>query len=489
MRLTNETDVPMKDLIVSVRSHVARGFGIACIYIKEGSDDFKKTMETILVSHEEAVRLTSVLKKNTYKTLSKEFPAAGIYEREMFEMSRAAPFGNADMRPLKLRSIREGSYPLQKSEPVPADEHPTPIPRNEIKGEGLFEIPVGPIHAGVIGPGHFRFSVAGEPIIMLRAYLGYTYRGIEKMLETSADKDLSRIMERVSGDNGIAHSLAYLQAMEGDADIPERARYIRTIYAELERIHHLLGGISGIIQDTALSVPAAKGYMLKERMHRLNEKVTGHRLLWGSLCIGGVRIDIDEHRAKMIDAELKLLRTGLDDLFNMALSSASFMDRAETTGVLSPEDAVRLRVVGPAARGSGIDYDVRKNHPYEAYDRIEMKTATHVRGDVYARFRVKMNEISEAADIITQCLNKMENGPILIKVGMRDGFSMGMVESPRGELIHCVHVMNGKIWRYKIRDPSFPNWPALETAALGNIVPDFPLINKSFDLSYSGNDL
>jgi len=489
VRITREIEASIEDLKDYVRFHTELGFGIACMYVKEGSEEFERTLETILVSQDEVTRLTSVLKENSYTSLSDEFPAAGIYEREMFEMSNVVPLGNQDMRPLKLRSIQEGAYPLQKGAKEPTGIRSTPIPRNVIKGEGLFEIPVGPIHAGVIGPGHFRFSVAGEPILTMRTYLGYSHRGIEKMLEVPANKDMTRLIERISGDNAIAHSLAYLQAMEGDAEIPLRARYIRTIYAELERIHNLFGGISGIVLDTALSVPAAKGYMLKERMHRLNERITGHRLLWGTLCLGGVCVDIDEEKASLIEKELMRMKLDVDDFFDMATSSASFMDRAETTGVLNSHDAVELRAVGPIARGSGIEYDVRKSHPYEVYDRIGMKVATHTRGDVYARFRVKTSEISEAISIIMQCLDNIEDGPISSKIKIKDGFSIGAVESPRGESIHCVHIVDGKIWRYKIKDASFPNWPALELAVLGNIVPDFPLINKSFDLSYSGNDL
>jgi Ni,Fe-hydrogenase III large subunit len=264
---------------------------------------------------------------------------------------------------------------------------------------------------------------------------------------------------------------------------------VRTVYAELERIHNLLGGISGISVDTALSVPAADGYMLKERMHRLNESITGHRLLWGALCLGGVRIDIGEQAAERIEAELMRIKLETDELFDTIVSSASFMDRAETTGILATKDAVRLRAVGPVARGSGIDNDVRKQHPYEAYNHIMMKVANHTGGDVYSRLKVKKNEISESISIIIQCLSNMDEGPVRSEITVKDGFSMGMVESPRGELIHCVHIVDGSIWRYKIRDASFPNWSALEHAVLGNIVPDFPLINKSFDLSYSGNDL
>lgn len=489
--MTNVTEmqIAIEDLTDTVRVQASLGFGIGCMYVNEQSDHSVRTLETIMVSDDEVLRISAYLPGEVYGSLSGEFPSASVYEREISEMSNVLPLGHSDLRPLKLRTVWEDTYPMKKGDNASTVSRSVPIPRNGMVGEGLFEIPVGPIHAGVIEPGHFRFSVAGEPILMLRAYLGYKYRGIERMMETPVSKDNTRLMERVSGDNAVAHSLAYLQALEGEAEIPVRAQLVRTIYAELERIYYMLSGMAGIALDTALSVPAAKGYMLKERILRLNEKVSGHRMIWNTLVPGGLRRDLAESSAKDIEKEALHMKFEVDELFETMVDSPSFMDRAENTGILTNEDALRLRVTGPIARASGIEYDVRKSHPYASYGRIGMKIPTHISGDVYARLKVKKNETLESISIILQCLGQMEEGPIFRKIGTEDGFHMGMTESPRGETIHCMHVINGKIWRYKIRDPSFPNWPAIEQAVLGNIVPDFPLINKSFDLSYSGNDL
>ena len=461
------------------------GYGIGCMYITEPSETSSRCMETILVSPEDIIRATSELHETSYPSIASSIPSAAIYEREMFEMSNVTPLKHPDLRPLRFRE--KGKHPLSKS--GENEGSPYPIPRNGIFGEGIFEIPVGPIHAGVIEPGHFRFSVAGEPVLMLRTYMGYVHRGIEKMLETPVKKDHMKLMERVSGDNGIAHSLAYLQVMENGNEIPIRAKYIRTILAELERIYYHLSGISGISLDTALSVPASKGATLKENILRLNQRVTGNRFLRNMLKIGGVTKDISKEQLIDIEKEVMKLRFDVTDLTEMMINSASFMDRAETTGTLTTEDAVKLRTVGPAARASNVDNDVRKQHPYEAYGTIGMKVPLYTTGDVYARLKVKRDEIIESISIVTQCISYMEEGPISNDVRTEDGFRIGIVESPRGELIHCANIVNGKIWRYKIRDPSFPNWVALENAIMGNIVPDFPLVNKSFDLSYSGNDL
>jgi Ni,Fe-hydrogenase III large subunit len=474
----------------TVKTEALSGAGIACMYVVEASERTPRSLETIMVSAGEVLRISSPLPESAYPSLTPAFEVAGIYEREISEMSGVLPLGHPDMRPLKMRTRATGSYPMQKTE---EDEqvirHPVIIPRNRMFGDGLFEIPVGPIHAGVIEPGHFKFSVTGEHILMLRVYLGYKFRGIEKMMETPVGRDNTRLAERISGDNGIAHSLAYLQAIEHDTEIPMRAKYVRTIYAELERIYYSLTGISGIALDASLSVPAKKGFALKEEVLRLNENVSGHRMLRNTLMPGGLRTDMSNSSMDGIRNKVTRLRTDVDELFEVLASSPTFRDRADTTGTLSKEDAVRLGTVGPVARASGIDRDVRKDHPYAAYASIRMRTVTHTSGDVFARLEVRKDELLESVNIITQCLNSMEPGDISCPVETNDGFHIGMSESPRGEVIHCVHVEDGNIWRYKIRDPSFPNWPAIESAVLGNIVPDFPLVNKSFDLSYSGNDL
>ena len=485
MRMIQET-IGIQGLAHFIGMKMKDGFGIGCMYIREPSRVTERCMETVLISSDDVIRITSELTDMSYPSVSQTISAASIYEREMFEFSNVLPLKHPDLRPLRLRE--SGSYPLCKNNSEKTTKS-FPIPGNGMFGEGIFEIPVGPIHAGVIEPGHFRFSVAGEPILMLRTYLGYVHRGIEKTLETSINKDQLRLMERVSGDNGIAHSLAYLQVIEQDSDIPDRAKYIRTMLAELERMYYLLGGISGTALDTALTVPAAKGTELKERMMRLNHRISGNRFLRGMLKIGGVRKDIGKDTLDDIEKEVMRMRFDAEELMNVILSSPSFMDRAEGTGTLSKEDAIRLRIVGPAARASSVDNDVRKQHPYEAYGTIGMKVPVQTSGDVHARLKVKCDELFESISIITQCISFMEHGPVYTDVKIKDGFRIGLTESPRGELIHCANIVNGKVWRYKIRDPSFPNWTALEAAVLGNIVPDFPLINKSFDLSYSGNDL
>jgi len=478
----------INDLLSVVKSQITLGFGLASMYVTEPNATKLRTLEVIMISETEVIRISSVLEKPEFPSLTPYVPAAGIYEREISEMSKVVPINHPDMRLLKLRKVYDDGYPLQKST-LEGTFRDVGIPQNDMIGEGIFEIPVGPIHAGVIEPGHFRFSAAGEPILMMHTYLGYKYRGMEKLFETPVEKNNTRLAERISGDNAIAHSMAYLQALESDTEIPQRAKFIRTIYAELERMYYLMSGISGIALDTALAVPAAEGYALKETMLRLNQEVSGHRMLRGTFRPGGVRRDIDDDTVEKIESGMVHIKLDLENLFEIIISSPSFLDRAETTGILTNDLAMKLRTVGPVARASGVKYDVRKSHPYAAYDKIKMRVPTETTGDVAARLKVRKEEISESISIITQCINTIEPGDLFCNIETKDGVHIGMTESPRGEVLHCMHVMNGNIWRYKIRDPSFPNWPAIEYAVLGNIVPDFPVINKSFDLSYSGNDL
>ena len=450
------------------------GLGLACLYARSAPGGH--VLEAVMIGGR-TERLTAHVDGLSYSSVTPKIPCASIYEREIYETYGIMAEGHPDMRPLRSRT---SWGPVTGS---------GAIPHNDIFGKGIFEIPVGPIHAGVKCPGHFRFSVAGEPVLMMRTYLGYSRRGVERLMESRVLADNTVFAERISGDNAIAHTLAYLQTVEQEAEIPDRALFIRTIFAELERIYNHLGTIAGIAQDTALSVPAAHCNMLKEKILRLNGRICGHRQLWGTLRIGGLSKDLSDDALK--DIEQEVVRTGSEanDLISLLIRSPSFMDRAETAGKLTNEDAVRLRAVGPAARASGVDNDVRRKIPYAAYDMVEMNIPTRTDGDVYSRLRIRSAEISESVGIVLQCLNKMEKGPVRIPVRTRDGFRAGVTESPRGETLHCAHIEGGKIIRYKVRDASFPNWPALECAILGNIVPDFPVVNCSFDLSYSGNDL
>lgn len=428
-----------------------------------------------------------------YPSLTPFIYSANWYEREIQDMFGIRAEGHPDPRPLVLYDTwPEGTYPLRKD--FPADTivplASSPYPFKVVEGDGVFEVPVGPVHAGVIEPGHFRFSIAGEPILNLEIRLGYLHRGVEKMLEAASPSKALLMCERISGDNGVAHSLAYLQALESDTKVPESIEYGRCALAELERIHNHLGDIAGLALDTAFSVPAAELYSVKEKMLRLNQRLTGHRLLWGVMKVGGMRDVFTPEAVDEVQRTLMEVGNETDALVQRMLNTPSYMDRAETTGRVGLKVAKDLRLVGPVSRASGVDADIRRDLPYAGYGKLSFRVPVRTEGDVLARMHVKAEEIKESISLIIESIDKMSGSRAPVDVAIpSEGVRVGIVESPRGEVLHALHFRDGRVIRHKVRDASFCNWPGIEQAVLGDIVPDFPLINKSFNLSYSGNDL
>ena len=459
------------------------GFRLMTMFAQE---DPSGQIINILFRKKDRVARISYRPNGTAVPISGDIHSAMPFERLMSEMSGVV-FEDGPRESIIYRRKGDG-YPLQKDHYDRSTEVRIPIPRNHTVGDDVFEIPVGPVHAGIIEPGHFRFSVAGEPVIELNPHLGYTHRGVEKLLETSASQDNSRLVERISGDTCVANCIAYSEMMEKGTEIPKRARYIRVILAEMERLYNHIGGVSGVCTDTAFTVPSAIGGGIQEKVFRMNVGLTKHRQLMNSVVPGGVRRDIPQSKLKELDDFLITLKFDMDDLADM-MESAALLDRLETTGVLKRDKAWDIGMVGPIARASGLNIDVRKGVPYECYGDLGMNVITSDTGDVYARTKVRMGEINESLSLIHQCIQSMEPGETRVRPSTEDGFRCAVVEAPRGELVHCAVIRDGRIWRYNVRDPSFMNWFGMCHAVPGNVVPDFPLINKSFGLSYSGNDL
>ncbi|HEX3029036.1 MAG TPA: NADH-quinone oxidoreductase subunit C [Clostridia bacterium] len=426
-------------------------------------------------------------------------PSASLYEREIKDMYGISFIGMPDERELVFHeNWPENTFPLRKEFNV--NEKPALADRKQnfvkIEGAGVFEIPVGPVHAGIIEPGHFRFSVAGEPIINLEAKLYYVHKGIEKAAENQSVEKVTFISERISGDEAFSNSMAYCQAIEkicSKSSIPERALYSRTIFAELERLIGHLGDISGICMDVAFIFASGQFTLMRQWLQGLNENLTGSRFLRSVNKPGGIRKDFLKGKENLIIAELDKVEKEFLETVDIIKSNSLFIDRVENTGVVKPVIAKDLNAVGPAGRAAGIEGDVRIDYPYAAYDKIKPKISIHGNGDVNCRMNVKIEEAIDSIRIIREALETMpQNGPVY--EGLPDmppyKFAFGLNESPRGE--NCHWIMSGEnntIYRYKIRTPSFCNWPVVCHAVKGNIVPDFPLINKSFNLSYSGNDL
>lgn len=448
------------------------------------SSEQKSTLFAILSSERgRLVWLSSDIINRKYPSLTLKFTSASIFERLIVEHNGIMPEGHPDLRALNNRD--ENGKWRNPSKNIPALDFFSPT----LPGDSM-QAPVGPVHAGIIGPGHFRFHVNGEPIEALEILLGYSHRGVEKQLTHYAPGKANHVVERISGDNGVAHALAYCQALELLTDVPIRANCIRTILAEMERLQNYFSDLGGMATDVAFMLPAQRFATLREKILRLNELCTGHRLSWNAIIPGGVRKDFSTDLRGILEKTILYIGFDFEELAIAVLDSASFVDRMETTGVVSEDTAKKLMMVGPSARASGIPYDVRERFPYAIYGQIGMRIPFHHRGDVLARLIIRLEEVRESISIILQTLEMMNPGEVRTELIMEQDYEgLGIVESPRGELIHALHVKDGRVLRHMVKDPSFHNWSALEKAVLGNIVPDFPLINKSFNLSYSGNDL
>ncbi|MFA5144496.1 MAG: NADH-quinone oxidoreductase subunit C [Candidatus Omnitrophota bacterium] len=429
-----------------------------------------------------------------FDSLAKSVYSASLFEREIREMFGIEPKGNPDLRRLRLHDevCPPDNFPLrkdfQKMDPGQLSEYKF----DRVEGVGVFEVPVGPVHAGIIGPGHFRFSVAGEPIINLEIRLGFTHRGVEKIFEGKPCRNAVRLSECVSGDSSFAHSLAFTQAAEKifGVSVPAQAAYLRAIFLELERMYNHVNDIGGIALDVGFSFPAAYASIIKESMLQLNDKLTGSRYLKNVNTVGGVLTGIDETKKQMLLRSLKSLKKDFSELTKILYSSVSFMDRVDTTGLLRRKTAEDLGAVGLSARACGIPMDLRKYFS-GVYKEAGFKMALQESGDVLARLRIRVLEFEESCRLIEEFARKLnKDGEITSELKPRGGSALGYSEGWRGPVLYWLKTdPTGQIRRCKVVDPSFFNWQGLSYAVLGNIIPDFPLCNKSFDLSYSGNDL
>ncbi|MBI4715479.1 MAG: hydrogenase subunit, partial [Nitrospirae bacterium] len=397
---------------------------------------------------------------------------------------------------IKHEDWPEDAFPLRKSfDPAtPLPRVPGEYPWIRAEGEGVYEIPVGPVHAGIIEPGHFRFQAVGEDVLNLEAKLGYVHKGIEKRFESLSWSEGVRLAGRVSGDSTVAHALAWCQAVEAMTECtpPERALWLRALFLERERIANHLGDLGALANDAALSFMLYQFSALRERILRTNRRLFGHRLLMDRTVPGGVAADLPKEGVNEILWEMDHLLRTFEGLVTIYDENASLDARLRGTGILSQESARDLGVVGFVARASGLELDGRRSNPFPPYDRLDPQIVVLNTGDVHARGWVRIEEIRESVRLVRELVTRMPEGEIAVPWNPpspgRSGFAA--VEGWRGEVIYWVQSgTQGEIARCMVRDPSSVNWLGLEFAIRGNIVPEFPLCNKSFNQSYSGNDL
>jgi len=430
----------------------------------------------------------------SFESLSHEIPALNWFEREIYDMFGLEPIGHPDCRPLSIypENYPPNFHPLIDDKLQDKKNH-TEYAYKDLNSEGVYQILVGPIHAGVIEPGHFRFSMAGEPVLQLEIRHFWKHRGIEKLCENKSVDEVLNLAHKISGDNALSHALAYANCVEKicDIKIPEFAGYSRIIGAELERVSCDLSDVSGIFQDAGYSLGAQNISALKEDIMRLMKKLSGSRFFKNFIMIGGVKTDISSFHKETLNM-LNRVEKKLKIFVDLMENSASILERLETTGEISKKIIKDLSCVGFCSSASGRLNDFRKIHPYLLYERIEFDSITLKAGDISARIKVKISHILNSFSIIKASfdyISLMQDKKMTVPYSIKDGEAFGYAESNRGNIVDFLKIEGGKIVRFKPRDPSFMNWQAIQFAVLGNAIGDFPLINKSLNLSYAGNDL
>jgi len=428
------------------------------------------------------------------------YPGVNRLERHTQDLLGIAFLDHPDSRRwTRHQAWREGQYPLRRDFPLqgispkrtPADSDYAFMP---VLGSGVYQIPVGPVHAGIIEPGHFRFHAVGEQVLSLEQRLGYVHKGVEKIAEGREPAALARLAGRVSGDSTVAHTWAACVAMEraSGVSIPPRAAIIRAILAERERIANHLGDIGAICNDVGFAFTHMQCSRLREDWQRVNLKVFDHRLLMDCIVPGGVVVNLNSEHVEIIRSQVQLFSQVFDAFIPILDDQPSLDDRLDDAGILRSDDAKRLGTLGYVAKASGVDYDVRRDHRYAPYDQFEVDSPCETDGDVAARLQIRVSEIIDSFQLLFKFLNALPEGDITATWPAQPvpGEGIGIVEGWRGEIISFVRLgKDGRVQRYFTRDPSWFNWLALEILIHGNIVADFPVCNKSVNGSYSGHDL
>ncbi len=470
---------------------LAEGLRLALVAAHEDAETFRVVYVLTAPGRREEVEVVVPRGDAWVPTLAALSYPAGRFERELRDLYGIEPRGH----PLPHRLLRHGHWPVGWY-PMLRDADPEPVfapdvgsfPFLEVEGPGVYEIPVGPVHAGLIEPGHFRFSVVGETILRMKARLWFLHRGMEKLFEGRRPADGIELAERISGDTAVGHTLAYLMAVEDAAgiDVAEPDRLLRALLLELERLHNHVADLGALANDVGFGVANAHALRLRETLLRLNQATTGHRLLRGALTVGGTQV-----RALPDPLLLRTVRDEVADLVEITLGHSVVLDRFAGTAVLAREQAVALGTLGYVARASGVEIDARRDHPFvDLGERFAVVAEDG--GDVLARYRVRARELDVSVAVLVDLLDRLAGGTgggvAVDPTGPGAGFAQ--VEAWRGSLAHRVELgEGGVVTRVKVVDPSFFNWPALPVALTDTIVPDFPLANKSFNQSYAGNDL
>ncbi len=433
----------------------------------------------------------------TFPSLTSFLPAAGRFERTVRDLYGFLPEGLEDVRSW----IGQGLWALPPLSLPPGAPVPETLrtdlpeyPFVRVSGPGVHEIPVGPVHAGIIEPGHFRFQVVGEKVLRLEEQLGYTHKGVDGLFRGREIASAARLAARISGDSTVACSIAFAQAVEQALDFTPAAgaRFLRALLLERERIANHLGDLGALGNDAGLGFGLSQFGRLKEDLLRRNRKHFGVRYLFDLVAPGGVRANLDDKTVLDLLEEIRFLTSEVTDLQKIYDDHGGLQDRFQNTGVLLPEVAQRLGAGGVVGRASAQAWDLRTDHGGDPYRRFPPALALAHEGDVWARVRIRFLELQESLALSRALLEHLPEHSIAepLPANSEPSEGLGIVEGFRGEVLAWVRLApQGVISAAHVQDPSAILWPALEVVVPGNLVADFPLINKSFNLSYSGNDL
>jgi len=433
-----------------------------------------------VLDEQEVAVLSLPCPDNRYPSVGAHHPPAVRLDRAIRDLFGLQPEGLTDTRPW----LDHGHWTEEKAEPYPF---------LTAEGGALHQILVGPVHAGIIEPGHFRFSCDGETVVRMEERLGYAHKGIDLLMSGAPLSRAAQLAGRVSGDSTVAYASAFARAVESAIGVepPPRAVWLRAVMAELERLANHIGDFGAICNDAAFSIMLAHCAVLRERILRASAVCFGHRLMMDRIVPGGVTADLGVAQVAQLRALVSTVRGAMPRLTKLYDQTPSLQDRTVTTGILRPELAKRFAAGGYVGRASGRDFDARRDLSYPPYDKLTFTVPVLSDGDVNARIWIRLKEINESLSLLDQLWAGLPSGPIeaTTEAPAEAAEGMAIVEGFRGDVLVWVRVANGVIERCHLRDPSWFQWPLLEAVIEGNIVADFPLCNKSFNCSYSGHDL
>lgn len=433
--------------------------------------------------------LTLPCPNGQFPSVAAQHPPAIRLERTVRDLFGIEPQNSPDSRPWLDHGRWGLRHPLGDTA---TDGISVPYPFLSAEGDSMHQIAVGPVHAGIIEPGHFRFNANGETIVRLEARLGYTHKGVETLMRDATIERAAKLAGRVSGDSTVSYAIAFARAVEAalNVEIPPRAHWLRALMAELERLANHFGDIGAICNDAAFALMHAHCAILRERVLRAAGSCFDHRLMRDCAIPGGVALDLDAPKVAILRALLAEIGQRFPALVELYDNTASLQDRTVSTGILKPELARQFGAGGFVGRASGRSFDARRTLAYPPYDQLKFDVPMLTEGDVNARVWIRIREVEQSLALIDQILSKLPDGPFVMGVPTNAGEGIAVVEGFRGDILVWVRLKNdGTVARCHLRDPSWFQWPLLEAIIEGNIVADFPICNKSFNCSYSGHDL